>query len=151
MTRLFEITLFILAVALLLFVVETRAANVDQTVQELSADYRHMTGRVVPSGIDVVWVSDLEVFEQCRCRAHALFVEGGIRLTQDVNLDTNEGRAILFHELVHGAQWAAHGVAMGCADWLARENEAVTLERRWRVDHSARLPPIPQYQCKEKS
>ena len=123
-----------------------RSAELDDVALELCPQVAALLRRAVPPP-DIVWVNDRQIFEQCRCQARALFVEGGVRVNLSVDAQSKEGRAVIVHELVHWAQWLEHGNAMDCADWLAREGEAVAIERRWRSEHGARLPPPPQYRC----
>lgn len=129
--------------------IEMNRIDADLVAIELAADLQRLTRRVVIPLPEIVWVSDLEIFELCRCNSRALFVAGGVRLRRDVDLATGEGKAVLVHELVHGIQHREHGPATDCADWLDREAEALLFERLWRGQHGVRLPPPPRYQCKE--
>lgn len=126
-------------------------ARADDIGEELRTDLKRMTGDPVAAtnGIGLERTDEAGIYARCHCSAKALFTSGVIYLGSGIDLASLEGRAVLFHELVHAKQWAQRGAAADCQEWITRENEAVMLERRWRTDHGARLPPPPFYQCKE--
>lgn len=142
----------VLAIVVILFAIKAHAEEqpIDAAARPLIADLERMTGRAIVKPFRMARVSPEQIFSICKCRATGLFLSGDLGIVPAVDLNTSEGQAVLFHELAHALQWSERGDATECEEFLKREAEALVLERRWRMEHGARLPPLPFYTCTQK-
>jgi len=66
--------------------------------------------------------------------------------TKDINLNTPEGDTVLYHELVHVAQFTSRGVAKNCIEWRDREIQAYLLQKHYGITkHSIDLDWIDHW------
>ena len=66
------------------------------------------------------------------CETLAVYADGHVFLSQDVDMSTVLGASILLHEYIHHFQWLKAGKRMtdNCQSWLANEHEAYAIEAR---------------------
>lgn len=126
-----------------------QAVDAPHAMAALAVDVQRLTGRPIGATVSLAVWPDARIAELCRCRARALFLHGRVILSEGVDIAQPEGRAVLFHELVHALQWSEAGDAGDCNEWMRRESEAVAFERRWRLTQGLQLPPVPAYACLE--
>jgi len=73
---------------------------------------------------------------RCKPSPLALSYNGKIYINKDINLSTPYGESLLYHELVHVAQYHTRGNAKDCYDWQERERTAYMLQWKWNDKHS---------------
>lgn len=95
------------------------------------------------------------------CSAKGIYRDGGNQITLHVDyrdLTRIEARAMLVHEFAHllqdrSGQWTGDG----CRSWVAREQEAYLLQRRYLIakggfpPYALRLPSISEAACEARS
>jgi hypothetical protein len=101
----------------------------------LSSDLK-IPEKGTPNYPTIVFVPYEEVYklvcpETMQCGAVAAAKWNVIMLSKYVDLDTPEGDSILYHELVHVAQWHTRGVAKTCKEWTDNEIQAYQLQHKY--------------------
>jgi hypothetical protein len=125
--------------------------SVSASAQNYTIDYKYVDLLLkhinVSSGLDIpkkgtkkypkiLFVSTDAVYKlvcpvSITCNAVAAAKSNLIMLTKYVDLDTPEGDSILYHELVHVAQWYTKGTAKTCKEWADNEIQAYQLQYKY--------------------
>lgn len=71
---------------------------------------------------------------RCKPSPLALSHNGKIYINKDISLSTPYGDSLLYHELVHVAQYHTKGNAKDCYEWQEREKTAYMLQWKWNDD-----------------
>jgi hypothetical protein len=80
-----------------------------------------------------------------KCTAVAAAKWNLILLTKYVDLATPEGDSILYHELVHVAQWYTKGTAKTCKEWTDNEIQAYLLQHKYSQSKGHDMDWIPEW------
>lgn len=131
-------------------VAATENSNVDRSHVSLLLKKIHgITGMKVPSEEDeqfpnVVYVNQNFinglVCKKKNCDAQAATKNTTVFLVNGLDLNTIEGESILYHELVHVAQFYNYGHNSSCKSWVKREVQAYQLQNEFVTDKGYDMP-----------
>ena len=131
-------------------VAATENSNVDRSHVSLLLKKIHgITGMKVPSEEDeqfpnVVYVNQNFinglVCKKKNCDAQAATKNTTVFLVNGLDLNTIEGESILYHELVHVAQFYNYGHNSSFKSWVKREVQAYQLQNEFVTDKGYDMP-----------
>jgi hypothetical protein len=115
------------------------------TLVELLFVLRTSTQEPMPDDLQMVLVVPKEGMP---CPCEAAYDNGQLIIRNDINWTDPRWLSIVLHELEHHRQFAKRGEARDCAEWMAREQEALVVQRQYLEDTRSSLRPVITASCR---
>jgi hypothetical protein len=115
------------------------------TLAELMLVLRMLTSEPMPEGLPTVLIVPREAMP---CPCEAAYDKGQLYIRNDINWTDRRWLSIVLHELEHHRQFARRGEARDCTEWMAREQEALAIQRQYLEDTQSSWRPMMVAGCK---
>lgn len=98
------------------------------TLVELLFVLRTLTQEPVPDDLPMVLIVPAESMP---CPCEAAYDDRRLYIRNNINWTDPRWLSIVLHELEHHRQFVKRGDARDCTEWLAREQEALAVQRQY--------------------
>ncbi|MEO8158475.1 MAG: hypothetical protein ABI648_11820 [Betaproteobacteria bacterium] len=115
------------------------------TLVELIFVLRTLTQEPVTDDLPMVLIVPREAMP---CACEAAYDKGQLYIRNDINWSEPRWLSVVLHELAHHRQYAKRGEARDCDEWLAREQEALIVQRQYLEDAQVAWRPVMSVTCR---
>ena len=98
------------------------------TLVELLFILRTLTPDPIPDELPMVLIVPAESMP---CPCEAAYDDRKLYIRNDINWTDPRWLSIVLHELEHHRQFVKRGAAHDCTEWMAREQEALAVQRQY--------------------
>ena len=116
------------------------------TFVELMFVLRTLTPEPMPDELPLVLIAPAESMP---CPCEAAYDKGQLYIRNDINWTDPRWLSVVLHELVHHRQYIKRGEARDCTEWLAREQEALIVQRQYLEETPVGWRPVMSVTCRQ--
>jgi hypothetical protein len=114
------------------------------TLVELLFVLRTLTQEPTPDKLPMVLIVPKESMP---CQCEAAYDDQKLYISNDINWNDPRWISIVLHELQHHRQFMKRGVARDCTEWMAREQEALAVQRQYLESTDSGWRPFMTAKC----
>ena len=115
------------------------------TLVELMFILRTLTPEPIPDELPMVLIVPAESMP---CPCEAAYDDRKLYIRNDINWTDPRWLSIVLHELEHHRQFVKRGAARDCTEWMAREQEALAIQRQYLEDAQSSWRPAMTASCR---
>jgi len=115
------------------------------TLVELLFVLKTLTHEPIDEDLPMVLIAPKQAMP---CACEAAYHKGHLYIRNDINWTDPRWLSIVLHELEHHRQFALRGEARDCAEWLAREQEALSVQSQYLEEVQSSWRPLMNATCR---